>query len=114
MTVKFSRHADQPFSDFADQVYAAMIDHQRIKPLAATWKIPADDDFSQAPVIPRPYRKIFVSWELMNELRFRRPTCGVDLWMEDHCDGKGPRTRWFSIVCEWDDALDGQSCRLEE
>ncbi len=62
--------------------------------------------------IPREITKISVSFWLHCELRRRAGEGGIDRIAVDYCDGKGPRPRWFGIVCDVDTSLSGKQVRL--
>ena len=101
------------FSQFEESVYRIIQRRhfERVSPpvTLATYDADAIPNFEP---IPREISKISVSHWLHCELRKRAGEGGVDRIAVDYCDGKGPRPRWFGIICDPDDSLSGQQAKL--
>jgi len=102
------------FSEFEESVYGEIYKRhfKRVNPrkMVATYDAEAIPSFEP---IPREISKISVSYWLHCELRKRAGEGRVDRIGVDYCDGKGPRPRWFGIICDPDDSLSGQQAKLE-
>jgi hypothetical protein len=99
------------FGELARAVLNALT-KSRYPPLgvSAIW---CSDDPPENPTLPKRLTKITVSPWMMMELRYRRhDSNGLDMIMQDWCDGQGPRVRWFGIVCDIDEKLPKQTILL--
>lgn len=101
------------FSQFEEAVYGAI--HKRHFEHVSPRKLVAACDAEAVPTfdpIPREISQISVSYWLHCELRKRAGEGAIDRIGVDYCDGKGPRPRWFGIICDVDDSLSGQQAKL--
>lgn len=101
------------FSEFEESVYRIIQRRhlERVRPPVTVAAYDADAIPTCDPM-PREISKISVSYWLHFELKARAGSGGVDRIAVDYCDGKGPRPRWFGIICDLDDSLSGQQAKL--
>lgn len=104
--------SEMEFGELAHAVHRALIESQMPKRLEAAFRPPTNEP-PDMPTMPKRLSRISVSPWMMDELRYRRHhASGPDMIMVDYCDGKGPRVRWFGIICDYDDSLTRHTVRL--
>jgi hypothetical protein len=102
----------QDFDNFEKDVFVAIQTRHRyrygLKPTAnTTWS----REPPQYEPIPPEVTGIDVSRWLFDELRVRFQNDNHTIFI-DHCDGIGPRPRWFGLPCHPADNLNGMQARL--